>query len=65
MKSTALKLMKLEQNKIVRFFSFHCNPQMGISGIEVYQVISKNGLKSHENQSAYIKNLILWVCREC
>ena len=41
------------------------NPQMGISGIEVYQVISKIGLKSHENQSAYIKNLILWVCREC
>jgi hypothetical protein len=35
------------------------NPQMGISGIEVYQVISKNGLKGHENQSAYIKNIIL------
>ena len=41
------------------------NPQMGISGYEVYPIISKIGLKSHENQSAYIKNPILWVCREC
>jgi hypothetical protein len=35
------------------------NPQMGISGIEVYPMRSKIGLKSHEHQSAYNQNLIL------
>ena len=47
------------------YFYLRVNPQMEISGIEVYTIVSKIGLKSHENQSAHMKNLILWVCREC
>ena len=43
------------------------NPQMGISGIEVYPIISKIGLKSHENQSAYRQLFFLmsryWLIR--
>ena len=41
------------------------NPQMGISGIEEYRIISKICLKIRKNQGVDMKNLILWVCREC
>ena len=41
------------------------NILLEILGIDVYTIVSKTGLKSHGNQSVYMKNLILWVCREC
>ena len=47
------------------YFYLRVNPQMEISGIQVYTIVSKIGLKSDENESAHMKNLILWVCREC